>query len=117
MQDEGGEDLEYLKVSKFSMILQKLHLLLMILKQPLNVLFFVHRWATLSSGLSSWGVLAATTPSTALRFNWFDLSPTMVTLQAIGVFGMEELSEAVHVELWGLEEEEEDDNEEEEEDN
>ena len=41
----------------------------------------------------------------------------MVTLQAIGVFGMEELSEAVHVELWGLEEEEEDDNEEEEEDN
>ena len=31
----------------------------------------------------------------------------MVTIQAIGVFGMEELSEAVHVELWGLEGEEE----------
>ena len=106
MQDEGGEDFEYLKVSKYSTILQQL----------LNVLFFVHRWATLSSGLSSWGVLAATTPSTALRFNWFDLSPTMVTLQAIGVFGMEELSEAVHVELWGLEKEEEEEEREEEDD-
>lgn len=31
----------------------------------------------------------------------------MVTIQAIGVFGMEELREAVHVELWGLEGEEE----------
>ena len=37
----------------------------------------------------------------------------MVTIQVNGVFGMEELREAVHVELWGLEgeeEEEEDDN-------
>ena len=79
----------------------------------------ISRWASLTSSLSSWRALAATIPSTPLRFNWFDLSrillqpsgicniSLLVKIQATGVFSMEELCEAVHVECWGLEVEEE----------
>ena len=43
----------------------------------------------------------------------------MLTIQAIGVFGMQQLREAVHVELWGLEgeEEEEEDDDDDDDDN
>ena len=41
----------------------------------------------------------------------------MLTIQAIGVFGMQQLREAVHVELWGLEGEEEEEEDDDDDDN
>ena len=77
------------------------------------------RWAPLTRGLSSWRALASTTLSSPPRFtlgiglNWLQLYQ-MVTTQSIGVFAMDELRQAVHVELWGLEEGEEREEQEEE---